>query len=74
MLRKGIIIRNHRIRLVRDGAVVWKGAIHSLKRVKEDVREVKKGFECGILLQNNNDVKEGDILQSYELIYLTQEL
>ncbi len=71
---EGTIKRSNMIRVVRDNEVVWKGAIASLKRVKEDVREVSKGYECGILLQNNNDVKEGDILQAYEITYLEQEL
>jgi len=70
----GIIRRNCHIRVVRNNEVIWKGPIASLKRVKEDVREVSKGMECGILLQNFNEVKEGDILQAYEITYLTQEL
>jgi len=70
----GLIKRSHSMRVIREGQVVWKGAIASLKRVKEDVREVSKGFECGILLQNYNEVKVGDILQAFEITYLTQEL
>jgi translation initiation factor IF-2 len=71
---EGTIKRNQHVRVIRDNAVVWKGSIASLKRVKEDVREVSKGYECGILLQNFNEVKEGDILQAYEITYLEQEL
>jgi translation initiation factor IF-2 len=71
---EGTIKRNNSIRVMRDNEVVWKGPIASLKRVKEDVREVSKGIECGILLQNYNDVKEGDILQAFEITYLEQEL
>lgn len=71
---EGTITRSNLMRVVRNGEVVWKGAISSLKRVKEDVKEVKKGLECGILLQNYNQVQVGDILQAYEIIYLTQEL
>ena len=71
---EGTISRNNRIRLSRDGQIVWKGHISSLKRVKEDVKEVKKGFECGIVLEGNNDVREGDVIQAYEIIYITQEL
>ena len=66
--------RPNHVRLVRDKEVIWKGPIASLKRVKEDVREVSKGQECGILLQGFNDFKEGDILQAYEVTYLTPEL
>lgn len=70
----GNIKRSNQIRVIRDKEVLWKGPIASLKRVKEDVREVGKGFECGILLQNYNAMKEGDILQAYEITYLQQEL
>ncbi|MGE5196764.1 MAG: translation initiation factor IF-2 [Anaerolineae bacterium] len=70
----GTIKRNNHVRLIRDNQVIWKGMIASLKRVKEDVREVSKGLECGILLQNFNDVKEGDVLQAYEITYLEQQL
>lgn len=71
---EGTIKRSHHIRVMRNNQIVWKGAIASLKRVKEDVREVSKGYECGILVQNFNDLKEGDILQAYEITYLDQEL
>ena len=74
MVSSGIIRRNAHIRLVRDNETIWKGPISSLKRIKEDVREVSKGYECGIVLQNFADVKEGDILQAYEITYLQQEL
>jgi translation initiation factor IF-2 len=62
----GVIRRNSQIRVVREGAVVYETTIASLKRFKEDVREVQAGFECGILLEGFNDVKEGDVLESYE--------
>ena len=52
--------------VVREGAVVYETTIASLKRFNDDVREVQEGFECGILLENFNDVKEGDILEAYE--------
>jgi translation initiation factor IF-2 len=70
----GIVKRSSHIRQLRDKQVIWKGTIHSLKKVKEDVREVSKGHECGIVLQNNNDIKVGDILQAFEITYLEQEL
>jgi len=66
--------RGSHVRVVRDKEVLWKGPIASLKRLKEDVREVTKGQECGVLLQGFNDFKEGDILQAYDITYLTQEL
>jgi len=70
----GIIKRSSHIRVVRDKEVLWKGPIASLKRVKEDVREVSKGHECGILLQGFTTFKEGDLLQAYDVTYLTPEL
>jgi translation initiation factor IF-2 len=70
----GTIKRNYNARLVRDGEVIWKGPIASLKRVKEDVKEVQKGYECGILLLGFSDFKEGDTIQAYEITYLQQEL
>ncbi len=71
---EGIVSRNHLARVVRDEEVVWKGKIASIKREKEDVKEVKKGLECGIVLDGFQEIQEGDIIQTYEIIYLTQEL
>jgi translation initiation factor IF-2 len=55
------------VRVVRDGTVIYDTSIAQLKRFKDDVREVEDGFECGILLEGFNDVKEGDILEAYEV-------
>jgi translation initiation factor IF-2 len=66
----GVIRRNARIRVLREGAVIYETTIASLKRFKDDVREVQEGFECGILLEGFNDVKEGDVLEAFE----TQEV
>ncbi len=63
----GVIRRGTKARIVRDGAVVYETTIDSLKRFKEDVREVTEGFECGIHLEGFDDVKEGDILEVYEI-------
>lgn len=71
---EGTIKRNHLIRQIREGEVIWKGKMASLKRAKEDVKEVTKGIECGILLQNHSDVKVDDILQAYEITYHEQDL
>jgi translation initiation factor IF-2 len=70
----GLVRRNSHIRVVRNKEVIWKGPIASLKKVKEDVREASKGQECGILLHGFTDFKEGDILQAFDITYLTQEL
>lgn len=71
---EGVIQRNNMVRIRRGKDIVWKGSISSLKRVKEDVREVQKGFECGVVLNGCNDILEGDIIESYEVTYITQEL
>ncbi|NLJ56448.1 MAG: translation initiation factor IF-2 [Firmicutes bacterium] len=64
---EGKITRNAKMRVIRDGVVIHEGNIESLKRFKDDVREVGTGFECGILLENFNDLKEEDILEAYEM-------
>lgn len=71
---EGIIRRNSHVRLVRDKEVLWKGPLASLKRMKDDAKEVSKGMECGILLQGFTSVKEGDVIQAFDVTYLTQEL
>ena len=62
----GVVRRSAGVRVVRDGAIVYETTIAQLKRFKDDVREVAEGFECGILLEGFNDVKEGDVLEAYE--------
>jgi len=71
---EGVIKRGSLVRQVRGKQIIWKGKIASLKRMKEDVKEVKEGFECGILLEGQSDVKEGDIFQTYDITYLEQDL
>ncbi len=63
---RGTIRRNAQVRVVREGTVIYETTISGLKRFKDDVREVQEGFECGILLDGFNDVKEGDVLEAYE--------
>ncbi len=63
----GKIQRNAKVRLVRDGIVIHEGTIHSLKRFKDDAKEVATGFECGIGIDNFNDVKEGDIIEAFKM-------
>ena len=62
----GVITRNSKARLIRDGVVVYESSISSLKRFNEDAREVKNGYECGIMLANYNDIKEGDVIETYK--------
>jgi translation initiation factor IF-2 len=66
-VRSGVIRRNASVRLVRDGVIVYDGKIGSLRRFKDDAAEVREGFECGIGLENFQDVKEGDIIEAYEV-------
>ncbi len=63
---RGKVTRNAQVRLVREGTIVWQGKLASLKRFKEDTREVEEGYECGILLEDFNDIKEGDVLEFFE--------
>ena len=67
MVTRGRIVRNASVRVLRDDVVVIDGKIGSLKRFKEDAREVLEGFECGILVDGFNDIKEGDVLEAYEI-------
>ena len=66
MVTNGVIRRNAQVRVVRDGTEIYDTSISQLKRFKDDAREVSEGFECGILLDSFNDLKEGDVLEAYE--------
>lgn len=71
---EGTIQRNHHVRVVRQGEQIGKAQILSLRRNKDDVKEVAKGLECGVVLTKFNDIQVGDILETYEITYITQEL
>jgi translation initiation factor IF-2 len=73
-VREGKVTRGARVRLVRDGTVVHEGRIGSLRRFNEDVREVAQGFECGVVLENYQDVKEGDVMEVFETRSVAREL
>ena len=66
MVTSGLVRRGAQVRVIRDGTVIYETNIAQLKRFKDDAREVSEGFECGILLDGFNDVKEGDVLEAYE--------
>jgi translation initiation factor IF-2 len=74
VVRDGLIKRDNQVRVLRDGAEVWKGKIASLKRVKEDVAEVRQGVECGIDLAGFSDIKAGDIIEAFTTEKLADEL
>ena len=65
-VRSGVITRGSKVRFLRDGTIIWKGEISSLKRFKDDVREVREGFECGIGLSDFQDLKQGDLIETFE--------
>jgi translation initiation factor IF-2 len=73
-VRSGVIRRNSRARLVRDGIVVYEGRVASLRRFKDDVTEVRDGFECGIGLENFQDVKEGDSIEAFEVEEVARQI
>ena len=64
----GIIKSDAKARLIRDGVVIYDGSINTIQREKDQVKEVKQGFECGITLNNYQDIKENDIIEAYELV------
>lgn len=67
-VQEGKVIRNAEVRLVRDGIVIHEGTISSLKRYKDDAKEVNQGYECGIGIENYNDIKEGDIIECFHMV------
>jgi len=74
IVRDGKIIRNSKVRLIRDGIVVFTGELESLKRFKDDVKEVAKGYECGLNIQNYNDIHEGDFIEAFEQVEVAKTL
>ena len=70
----GVIPRNAKVRLLRDNVVIYEGSISSLKRFKDDVGEVRQGFECGIGLERFQDIKAGDVIEAYKMVEVTPEL
>ncbi len=73
-VQDGTIARNNRVRLIRDGIRVFEGSISSLRRFKDDVREVETGFECGIGLENYNDLKVGDVIEAFRITEAKRKL
>ncbi len=74
MVLDGKVTRNTKIRVIRDGIVVFTGMLGSLKRFKDDVKEVLTGYECGLNIDNFNDIKTGDIIEGYELTEVKRKL
>jgi len=74
MVTNGQVMRSSKFRLLRNNVVIYTGDIDSLKRLKDDVREVKEGFECGIKLKNYNDIEVGDQLEFFEVKEIARTL
>ncbi|MDC6384107.1 translation initiation factor IF-2 [Flagellimonas taeanensis] len=74
MVTSGKIFRNSQIRLIRDGVVIYTGELSSLKRFKDDVKEVSKGYDCGLQIKNYNDIKEGDIVEAFQEVAVKKKL
>ena len=74
IVREGKIIRNNKVRLIRDGIVVYTGDLGSLKRFKDDVKDVANGFECGLNINNFNDIKVGDIVEGFQQVEVKRKL
>ena len=74
MVLDGSLTKNTSVRVIRDGVVVYTGKLSSLKRFKDDVNEVKKGFECGLSIEKYNDIKVGDIIEGYSEVEIKRTL
>ena len=74
LVTEGVIKKGTKVRLLRDNVVVWTGELDSLKRFKEDTKEVKEGFECGLTLKGYDDIKEGDQLEVFEVREIARAL
>jgi len=74
MITSGVVYRNSKVRIIREGIVIKEGSLDTLKRFKDDVKEVKKGYECGIQIKNFNDIKESDIIEAYKEVEVKKKL
>jgi translation initiation factor IF-2 len=74
MVKEGKITRNSKVRIIRDGIVVYTGHLGSLKRFKDDVKEVASGYDCGLNIENFNDIKAGDFVEAYEIVEVKRKL
>jgi translation initiation factor IF-2 len=74
MVKEGKITRHSKIRIIRDGIVIYTGHLGSLKRFKDDVKEVSSGYDCGLNIESFNDIKVGDFVESYEIVEVKRKL
>ena len=73
-MRDGKIKRNNKVRVIRDGIVIYTGELGSLKRFKDDVKEVVSGYDCGLSVQGYNDIREGDLIEGFEEVEVKRGL
>jgi len=74
MVTNGKIFRNSHIRLIRDGVVIYTGELSSLKRFKDDVKEVSKGYDCGMQIKNYNDIQVDDVIEAFQEVEVKKKL
>jgi translation initiation factor IF-2 len=74
MVKEGKLTRSAKVRVIRDGIVIYTGTLGSLKRFKDDVKEVASGYDCGLNVDNFNDIKVGDIIESYTIVEVKRKL
>ena len=74
MVTEGVVKRGARVRLLRDNVVIHEGSLKTLKRFKDEVREVKEGFECGMAFENYHDIQRGDQIECFEIEEVAREL
>ena len=74
IVRDGKILRNSKVRIIRDGIVIFTGNLGSLKRFKDDVKEVKNGYECGLNIDKFNDIKVGDHIEAFQEVEVARQL
>ena len=71
---EGLFKRGNKVRLLRDDVVIFEGSLKSLRRFKDDVREVQQGYECGMAFENYDDIKEGDVIECFEAEEIARSL
>jgi translation initiation factor IF-2 len=74
MVKEGKLNRNAKVRVIRDGIVIYTGSLGSLKRFKDDVKEVQSGYDCGLNIEGYNDIKVGDIIEAYQIVEIKRTL
>ncbi|MDZ4059519.1 MAG: translation initiation factor IF-2, partial [Bacteroidales bacterium] len=74
MVKEGKLTRNAKVRIIRDGIVIYTGGLGSLKRFKDDVKEVLSGYDCGLNIDGYNDIRLGDMIESYTIVEIKRKL